>query len=140
MDIGKTRILVPELGYWVSMNTDIKYAVKQHTTCTEYQQMEQQERVVPYEIQCRPRKVITADIFMIDNIMLLCIVHYYSKFPIVKRMASFAVDNLVQTAKLYLLSMDSLKRIVSDAGTNFTSETSRHFSRHLYIQQSVTSS
>ena len=56
-------------------------------------------RVLPYEVPYRPREGVSAHILMINNKMLLCIVDYYSKFPIVK-VSSLAVDNLGQMAKM----------------------------------------
>ena len=40
------------------------------------------------------------DIFMFNNKTLLSIVDYYGKFPIVKKVGSLAVDDLVKVAKM----------------------------------------
>ena len=64
------------------MNANIENTVKQCATCPEYKQMKPQERMLPYEIQCRPWKVFGAYISMVKNNMHLCIVDYYNKFPI----------------------------------------------------------
>ena len=37
---------------------------------------------------------------MINNEMFVCIVGYYRKLPVVKKVGSLAVDDLVQIAKL----------------------------------------
>ena len=46
-----------------------------------------------------PWEVVSADIFSITNDTLLCIVDYYSKFPVVKKTDGLLVDNLVRMAK-----------------------------------------
>ena len=44
--------------------------------------------------------MVGADVFMINDKTLLCIVDYHSKFQIVKKENSSSEDDLVQTAKL----------------------------------------
>ena len=51
---------------------------------------------------------------MIRNKISLCIVDYYSKFHIVMKVASLAVDNLVYMAKMILADFCLPKKIVSD--------------------------
>ena len=68
--------------------------------CLRYQQTHPQEKIIPYELLCKLWEVVGADIFVIKNKMLLCIAHYYNKFPIVKKVGSLVTDSLVQTAKM----------------------------------------
>ena len=67
--------------------------------------------------------MVGVDIFIINNKMLLCTVDNYSKLSIVK-MGSLAADGLVQTAKMIYAEYGLSTKIGSDAGTNFTSESS----------------
>ena len=90
------------------MNADIENAVKQCSTCLEYQNMQPQEKTTAYEIlvQAKPWEVVGTDASMINNENLLCIVDYYSKFPVVKKVENLAAKDLIQAAKwLYLLSL-----------------------------------
>ena len=85
--------------------------------------------------------MVIADISMINNKTLRCIVDYYSKYPIVKKVGSLAVDDdLVQMAKMAFAEYGLPKNIVSDTGMNFTSEKFREFCRLMNIQHSITSS
>ena len=59
-------------------------------------------------------------------------------FSIVKKVSSLLVDNHVQTAKLIFAEYGFLKKMVSDVGKNFTSETFKHFCRQTNIQQTIT--
>ena len=61
--------------------------------------------------------------FMINNKTFLYIVNHYSKFQGMK-MGSFAAADMVQIAKMVFAEHGVPKKIVSDAGTNFTSEMS----------------
>ena len=96
--------------------------------------------MILYELPCKPWEVVSADIFVIKDKMLLYSVDYYSKFSIVKMVGSLTADDLVQMAKMRFAKYGLPKKIISDTGTNFTSETSRQFCRQISIQHSITSS
>ena len=85
----------------------------------EYQQIASHERTIPYEMACRPWEMVGAGIFSIKNNMLICIVDYYSKFPIVKKADGLSADDLIRGAKIVFAEFGLPKKIVSDAGTNF---------------------
>ena len=91
-------------------------------------------------LPCRPLEVVSADILMTKNKMLLCIVDYNSKFPVVNKVGSFTVDDLVQTTKMTFAEYGLPKKIILGTGTNFTSEFLGQFYRQMSIQQSITSS
>ena len=59
--------------------------------------------------------------------MLLCIVDYYSKFPVVKKTGGFSAGELIRAAKIVFAGFGLPRKIVSDAGTNFISDQSKHF-------------
>ena len=99
MGIEKKRLIARESVYWFNVNAGIENTVKQCATCIEYQQMQQQERELPYIIPWRPWEVASADIFMVNYKVLLCIVDCYRKFPVVK-VISLAVADLVHMAKM----------------------------------------
>ena len=84
-----------ESVYWMNMNADIECTIKECTMCLECQQMQPQERVLHYEIPCKPREIVSADVFMISGGSLLCIVDYHSKVTIVKKVNILSAEYLV---------------------------------------------
>ena len=58
------------------------------------------ETTLHYEIPCRPWDVVGVHVFTINGKTLLCIIHYHSKFPMVKKVNSSLADKLVQMIKL----------------------------------------
>ena len=54
--------------------------------------------------------------------MSLCIVDYYCKFSVVKKVDSLAMDYLVQKAKIRFGEYGVPKQIILDTGMNFTSD------------------
>ena len=53
-------------------------------------------------------------------------------------MSSLAVGNLIQTIKMISAEYGLPKKIISDAGRNFTSEIFRLFGRQMSIEQFIT--
>ena len=66
------------------------------------QQTQPHEKTILYEIPYKPWGIVGANIFSINNNTLLCIVNYYSKFPVVKKTSCLSADNLIRTAKIVL--------------------------------------
>ena len=109
------------------MNVDIENTVKLCATFLKYQQTETHEKTVPYEMSYNPQEMVGADTFSIKNNMPLCLVHYYSKFPVVKKADGLLADDLIKAAKIVFAEFGLLKRIVSDAGTNLISDKFKNF-------------
>ena len=82
--------------------------------------MQPQEKELNYEIPCIPCEVVYADAFIINNKTLLCIVDYYSKFPVETKVISLSAGDLVQMTKLIFVEYMFRKKTVSEVGTNFT--------------------
>ena len=122
MGIEKTRILVHESLYWVNMNADTENTMEQCATFQEYQQRQQHENTIPYELPCELWEVVGADIFSINNNTLLCIADYHTKFSIMKKADALSADDLIREAKAVFTEFGIPKKVFSDAGTNFISE------------------
>ena len=86
----------------------------------------------------KTREVVGRDIFMIDDENLLCIVDYYIKFPVVKKLESMSAQDLIQVTKVVFAEFGLPKNIFSDAGTNYFSEQSKDFCKCLNIDQVMT--
>ena len=140
MGIEVMRLLVCKTIYWVNTNTDIENTVKQCATCKEYQQTQSHEHTIPYEMSCKPWVVTSANAFSIKNSMLLCIVHYYSKFHVGKKTDHLSVDNLIREATIVFTKFGLPKKTVSDTVMNFISDKFTQFCRQLNIEQAVMSS
>ena len=69
-----------------------------------------------------PWEVVGADIISINNNMLLCIVNYYSKFPIMKKADGLLADNLFRAVRIVFTEFRQTKKKVSDEGTKFISD------------------
>ena len=84
----------------LNIDADIENTVKQCGTCLEYQETQPHEKTILYELPHKPSEVVGADIFSVNNNTLLCVVDYYSKFPIVERVDGLSTDDLIKAAKI----------------------------------------
>ena len=132
MGIKKTCLLTWKSVYWINLNAYIEKTVKQCSTCLDYQHTVWYETALHYDIPYKPWEVVDADIFMI-----LCTVDNNSKFPLVKKVANVSADDLLHATKMTFAEFGLSWKIISDVGTNFTSETFKKFWRKLNIQQSI---
>ena len=92
--------------------------------------MQLQEKTIPHRILAKPWEVVGSDIFMVNNETLLCIVDYYSKFPVVKKVENMLVEDLIQATKAVFIKL----------GLPFVSEWFKEFCRILNIDQAIRSS
>ena len=67
--------------------------------------------------------------------MLLHIVDYYSKLPVVRKTEGLLAYDLTRAAKILFMEFGFPKKMVSDTGTNFISNTHKQFGRQLNITE-----
>ena len=104
MGIEKTRLLVCESVYYIIINTVIESTAEQCATCMEYQQTKPCEKIIPHEMLHKPWEVVGANIFTVKNNLLLCIVDYYSKFPVIKKTDGLSAGGLIRAVKIGFFS------------------------------------
>ena len=85
-------------------------------------------------------EVVGAEIFVINNKNILCIVENYSKFPVVNKISSLSANGLACAVKMTFSEFGLPRKNVSNARMNFKAENFKEFCRKLNIQQSITSS
>ena len=86
----------------------------------------------------KPWELVDANTFTIKSNTSLCILYYYSKFPVLRKTDGLSADNLIGVVKIVFAEFGFPKKIVSDANTNFISDKFRQFCRQLNIQQAIT--
>ena len=60
MGIENMRLLACKSIYWINMSADRENAVKQCSTCLEYENMQPQEKTTPHELPTKPWEVVGA--------------------------------------------------------------------------------
>ena len=72
----------------------------------EYQQTQPCEKIIPIKFLHKPWEVVGADVFTITYNILLCIIGYYSKFPVKKN--CLLADNVIRAVTVVLAEFDSV--------------------------------
>ena len=80
--------------------------------------MQPEEKMIAMKYQTKPWKVISADLFPINNSNFFHAVEYHRKFPIVKRAEKISADSLITCGNVLLAEYGLRKKIISDEGTN----------------------
>ena len=93
------------------------------------------KKIIHHDIHGKPREVIGADMFTLNNKYYLCIVDYQSKLPIVKRADNISAESLILACKVIFSEYGLPMRIMSDADGNFISDELRQFCKCMYIEQ-----
>ena len=138
MGMDKTKLLVYESIYWPGINSDTEKHIKYCSTCLAFQPNKIKGTNNAPLNTWKPREVVGTDMFTLLNKNYLCIVHYHSKFPIIKKTEDLAAESPILHVKLFFFSKYGLTRkIISDTGANFISE---KFCRKLNIEHTASSS
>ena len=82
------------------MNADTENAIKHCSACLYYQKMQPKEKTIPLKVLVKPWEVVGTDIFMVNNKNVLCIVDYYSKFLVMKKVESMSPEDLIKAIKV----------------------------------------
>ena len=69
----------------------------------------------------------------------ICIVHYHSQFPIIKRTEGLSADSLILVCQVIFAEYPLPKKILLDAGINFVSDKIKNFYTALHTEQAVSS-
>ena len=77
--------------------------------------------MIHHDIQVRPWDVIGVDMFTFNNKQYHCVVDYHSKFPIINKAEDLSANSFILMCKVIFAEYGVPKKIMSDAGGNFTS-------------------
>ena len=135
MQIEKMWLHTTESIYLINMHAGTVCVVKQCAISLEFKQMQSKEKALHYEIPWRLWEVVGTDVFIINSKFFLCIVDYYKKNPNSEESEQPLGRGPSVDSKDDFAESRLMKKIVSDAGTNLTSETLKGFCRNINIQQ-----
>ena len=140
LGIEKTRNLARTCVFWNGICEDIKRITESCRSCQEEKPTQLKAELIPHEVPCAQWNTLGIDVFYVQKQPYLCIVDYFSKFPIVRRMERERSTDVVDILKDVFSEYGIPRCIVSDAGSNFTSEEFKTFARRLGIKLKTTSS
>ena len=101
----------------------------QSTRCSQ-----QQEGLSQYEVPAGPWKRLGIDYFKWNQQRYLLIADYYSRFPIIRSVSTMSAAHLVTVLKTIFSEYGLPEELVSDKGTQFTSEQYTSFAEEYNIK------
>ena len=112
--IDETRLLACKSFYWISMNTDKEDTIKNCLTCLDFQMTQLKDKAKWHKILERLLKSFRTDSLSFDSKHYLCILHYHSKFQVIKLVGGFNAHNLFKRCKMISFRVQLPSKIVSD--------------------------
>ena len=117
-----------DLLYWPGMAADIKVEVENCAVCNEYAIKQTKEPMMSHEIPKYPWAKVGQDLFTLHGENYLVTVDYYSDFFELDHLEDTTAATVIECTKRHF-ARHGIADIVSDCGTQFTSEEFDRFSK-----------
>ena len=100
-------------------------------TCQEMLPTKPSNTLIPHPIPSGAWYTLGADVVYLDKKIYLCLIDYYSKFPVICELPDNSTHSLKEAIKDIISEYGFFRELVSDEGTNFTSDEFKHFAGSL---------
>ena len=120
--IEKMKLRAKETVYWPGITEDITNTYHQCQICAKFAGSQQKEMLQPVETPHTGWEQLGLDIFSLQGTQYLLTVDYFSQFPVVRKLQSFHSLSVIKILKEIFTTVGIPKCIVSDGGTQFTSQ------------------
>ena len=137
--IDKMNLRARESVYWPGITEDIKETYHQCQICAKFARSQQKEMLQSVETPQTRWEQLGLDIFSLKRTHYLLTVDYFSQFPIVRKLQSLHLLNVIKILKEIFMTVGIPRCIVSDGGTQFTSQEFKDFTRDWHIDHRITS-
>ena len=137
--VDKMSLRARETVYWPGISKDIRHTYHHCHICAKFARTQQRETLQSIETPQTTWEQLGLDIFTLRNTQYLLVIDYFSQFPVVKQLQSLHSLSVIKHLKDIFTEIGIPKCIVSDGGTQFTSQEFRDFTRTWGIQHTVTS-
>ena len=137
--IDKMSLRDRETVYWPGINKDIRSTYHHCHICAKFARTQQKETLQYIETPQATWEQLGLDIFSLRNTQYLLVIDYFSWFPVVKQLQSLHSSSVIKHLKDIFTEIGIPRCIVSDGGTQFTSQEFKDFTKTWGIQHTVTS-
>ena len=137
--IEKMQLRALETVFWPGINKDITKQYQSCKTCIKHSKSQPREPLQPHPTPEIPWHTVATDLFEIRNSKYLLIVDYYSRFPVLRKLASTTARVLIQEMKAVFAELGVPSVIVSDGGPQYTSIEFKDFMKQWQIEHRVSS-
>ena len=128
-----------ETVYWPGISEDIRSTYHHCHICAKFARTQQKETQQSIETPQTAWEQLALDIFSLRNTQYLLVIDYFSQFPVVKQLQCLHSLSVIKHLKDIFTEIGIPRCIVSDGGTQFTSQEFKDFTKAWGIQHTVTS-
>ena len=114
LGIEKTRLQAREILFWPHMSQEIEDKIQHCAICQQHAAEQRKEKMIPHEVPNRPWEKIGVDLFHFAGKDYLCVVDYFSKFPIVRLLSSKTASSVINQLKSIFSEHGIPDEVVSD--------------------------
>ena len=139
LGVDKTRDMAKSTVYWPNIHKEIENMIKNCQTCQEMLPTKPANTLIPHPIPSSAWYTLGADVFYLNKKIYLCLIDYFSKFPVIHELPDNSTHSLKEAFKDIISEYGFFRELVSDAGTNFTLDEFQTFCRKLDIKSKITS-
>jgi hypothetical protein len=117
----KTLLRARQLVCWPNMTEDLRAAVRECPTCQTDRPSVQKEPMLPHDIPSKPWEKLGIDFFEWNGTQHLLVADYFSKFPVIRAMASTSASKTVSVLKTIFSEYGIPSEVFTDQGPQFAS-------------------
>ena len=128
-----------EIMYWPRMTTDLAEAVFRCSTCQEAQSSQQREPMMSCPIPQLPWQAVASDCFELEEEHYVVLVDLYSDFIEVAHLPDMSTKTPIQQMKPILATHGTPALLITDNGTNYSSQEFKEFTQAWDINHITTS-
>ena len=126
--ITKSRGRAKQAVWWTGISKDIQQMVSQCRHCLEKSAAQQKEPLMTSELPDRPFQKIAVDICELNRETYLVSVDYYSRYIDINKLNSITSNTVINKMKMNFSQHGIPETVISDNGTQFTSQEFKNFS------------
>ena len=127
--VDKMSLRARETVYWPGISEDIRNTYHHCHICAKFTRTQQRETRQYIETPQTAWEQLGLDIFTLKNTQYLLVIDYFSWFPVVKQLQSLHSLSVIKHLKDIFTEIGIPRCIVSDGGTQFTSQEFQDFTR-----------
>ena len=125
--------------YWPGMVTDIREEVEKCSVCAELSDKQQKEPLMSHEVPSLPWSKVAQDPFTLHGKNYLVTTDYYSDFFELDELPDMTAETLIELTKKHFANHGTPAEMVTDNGTQYTSQEFQEFARSWNFEHITTS-
>ena len=126
--IGSCLRKAKDIVFWPGMNVAIKEMVTSCSVCAEFQAKNTDQPMQTHQVPNRPWSKVGTDLFTVSGKTFIRVVDYYSDFVEIDELNDTMSDTVIQVLKKQFSRHGIPDTVVSDNGSQFTSQEFHEFS------------